>query len=40
MSNRRNYKFRSWVFDSGMIVVTGGFWAVRIFVREIRKIAR
>lgn len=34
---RKRYKFRNFLTDSFMIVLTGGLWLVWIFIREHRK---
>lgn len=33
---KRKYKFRSFLFDIFMCVVTAGLWLIWIFVREMR----
>jgi hypothetical protein len=33
----RNYGIIHFVFDAVLVVVTGGLWLIRIFVREIRR---
>lgn len=34
---RKKYGLFSFLFDVIMIVITGGFWLIWIFVREMRK---
>jgi len=34
---KRKYGCLSFIFDAIMVVVTGGFWLIWIFVREMRK---
>lgn len=36
MRLRKRYGFWAFLFDCGMTVVTGGFWLIWIFVREMR----
>ena len=36
MSRKKNYTARSFVFDVIMTAITGGFWLIWIFVREMR----
>lgn len=36
MSRNKKYRFRSFLFDAFMVVVTSGFWIIWIFVREMR----
>ena len=33
---KKNYTFRSFLFDVLMALITGGFWLIWIFVRESR----
>lgn len=37
MSRSRHYSPAAFLFDIFMIVLTAGFWLVRIFVREMRR---
>lgn len=34
---RKSYGFFSFLFDIIMVVITGGFWLLWIFVREMRR---
>ena len=34
---RKKYGFFSFLFDVTMVILTGGFWLIWIFVREMRK---
>lgn len=34
---RRRYGVFNFIFDCFMVVITGGFWLVWIFVREMRR---
>jgi hypothetical protein len=34
---KKNYRFRSFVFDAFMVAITSGFWLIWIFVREMRR---
>jgi hypothetical protein len=34
---QKNYRFRSFLFDTIMVIVTSGFWLIWIFVREMRR---
>lgn len=34
--NKNKYKFRSFLFDAFMCIITGGLWLIRIYVREKR----
>ena len=34
------YRFRNFLFDLLMVVLTGGFWLIWIFVRELRGLHR
>lgn len=36
-NNRKPYGCLSFLFDIFMTVITGGFWIIWIFVREMRK---
>lgn len=33
---RKRYGMGSFIFDCIMVVITGGFWLIRIYVREKR----
>jgi hypothetical protein len=33
---KKQYKFRNFVLDATMVALTGGFWLIWIFVREVR----
>jgi hypothetical protein len=33
---KKPYKFRHLFFDAFMTLITGGFWLIWIFVREVR----
>lgn len=35
--NRKKYRFRNFLFDCLLTVLTGGFWLIWVFVREMRK---
>ena len=37
VGERKSYGFFSFVFDIGMVFITGGLWLIWIFVREMRK---
>jgi hypothetical protein len=34
--DRRSYGLTGFVFDAFMVLITGGLWFIRIFVREMR----
>lgn len=34
--NRRHYGFINFLFDVALTILTGGFWLIWIFVRELR----
>lgn len=34
--NGKNYRFRNFLLDSTMVMLTGGFWMIWIFVREMQ----
>jgi hypothetical protein len=36
MRTRRKYGLMKFIFDAALVVVTGGFWLIWIFVREMR----
>lgn len=35
--SHRPYRFRNFLWDCFMILITGGLWLIWIFVREMRK---
>ena len=34
---RKTYRLRNFLFDLLLVFITGGFWLIWIFVREMRK---
>jgi len=34
---QRRYGFINFLFDATMVVITGGFWLIYLFVREMRR---
>jgi len=36
-ARKKKYKFRNFLFDILMTCLTGGFWLIWVFVREMRK---
>ena len=37
MCNRRQYGCMNFLFDTFMVIITGGLWFIWIFVREMRR---
>ena len=36
-ARKKKYKLRNFVIDVGMTILTGGFWLIWVFVREMRR---
>jgi hypothetical protein len=36
-TTRKKYGFLNFLFDATLVVLTGGFWMIWIFCREMRK---